>query len=53
MSKNIDLLLIPAPQIKEEETRNIFKNKKFSEINIKKTIISNLHEYVKLLKLVR
>ena len=39
MSKNIDLLLIPAPQIKEEETIEIFfKNKKFSEINIKKLL---------------
>ena len=51
ISKDIDLLLISVPQIKEQETRNIFKQKKIDEINITKTITNNLHEYVKLFEI--
>lgn len=47
-SDNPDIVLLPVPQVDEEPIIREFKEKKISNLNIKKLIRNNLHESVKL-----
>ncbi len=47
-TQNPDIILLPVPQINQDQIINEFNKSKISNLNIKKLIRNNLHESVKL-----
>ena len=45
--RKLDLILMPVPQINEEEVNKILNKKKLIDINMKKLISENIHDCVK------